>query len=90
MKTDYDKIGRICVRAIARKLIPNARRATLLMDLECACNEFNLDLDALLAFDELNFAHDIVGIQNHINRKTKQFTNCFVPRAARPNKKEEK
>lgn len=32
--------------------------------------------------DDFNFAHDIYGIQNNLNRKTKQFSNFFVPRFA--------
>lgn len=82
MKTDFEKIGHICVRAVARGLVPPSRKATLLMDLECACKEFDLDLDKLLAFDACNFAHDIIEIQRHIDRKTKKFKNCFMPRSA--------
>jgi hypothetical protein len=52
------------------------------MDIEHACLQFNLDLDLLLKFDG-TFYHDVAGIYNNINRKTKEFKNCFVPRSAR-------
>ena len=55
-------------------------RLSLMMDLECANEEFNLRLDELLKADDFNFSHDIGGIQYHIDRSTKTFQNHFVPR----------
>ena len=55
-------------------------RMSLIMDLECADNEFNLRLEEFVNADNFNFSHDICGIQNNLNRKTKEFENCFVPR----------
>ena len=60
----------------------NGERMTLLMDLESADNVFNLRLENLLNADAFNFAHDIVGIMNNINRSefpAKDF-GLFVPR----------
>lgn len=57
-------------------------RLTLLMDLDCANDEFNLNLEELYNADDFNFAHDIYGIQNNINRTTKKMGNLFVPRFA--------
>ncbi len=57
-------------------------RLSLMMDLECADDEFNLRLDELLQADNFNFSHDIVGIQNNLNRETKKMENFFVPRYA--------
>lgn len=57
-------------------------RHTLLMDLESADNVFNLRLEDLLNADDLNFAHDVVGIVNNVNRNefpSKDF-GLFVPR----------
>ena len=54
-------------------------RLSLMMDLEEADKQFNLKLEELLNADDLNFSHDIAGIQNNINRETKDF-NFFVPR----------
>lgn len=65
---------------------------TLLMDLEAATQHFNLDCEGLLEADDFNFAHDICGIQQNINRRKTWvhanppvivFENCFVPRFAR-------
>lgn len=51
------------------------------MDLTAAhCNGTPLDLSALLAADDANFAHDVFGIRRHLNRKTGKLENCFSPR----------
>lgn len=57
-------------------------RLSLSMDLDATNNEFNLRLQEFLEADNFNFAHDIIGIQNNINRATKKIENCFVPRFA--------
>lgn len=58
-------------------------RTSLMMDLDVANKKFDLRLNELLEADEFNFSHDICGIQNNIDRTTKTFMNCFVPRFAR-------
>lgn len=55
-------------------------RLSLMMDLEIAMEQFNLKLNDLLNADDFNFCHDICGIQNHINRETREIENFFVPR----------
>ena len=55
-------------------------RLSLIMDLEAAHNEIGLKLNDLLNADEANFAHDIIGIQRNIDRRTKTIVNCFLPR----------
>lgn len=57
-------------------------RMSLIMDLQTAHEEFNLRLQELLDADDYNFAHDIVGIQNNINRLERKMENIFVPRYA--------
>jgi hypothetical protein len=57
-------------------------RMSLIMDIETAHEQFKLRLNELLAADDVNFLHDIVGIQNNIDRKKKEIGNCFVPRYA--------
>lgn len=52
------------------------------MDLENADNKFNLRLNELLGADDFNFAHDIVGIVNNIDRNNPTEFNYFVPRYA--------
>lgn len=62
----------------------NGECSTFLMDLESADNAFNLRLEDLLNADDLNFAHDVVGIVNNINRTEFPATDfgLFVPRYA--------
>lgn len=62
----------------------NGERMTLLMDLESADNVFSLRLEDMLNADNFNFAHDVIGIMNNINRSefpAKDF-GLFVPRYA--------
>ena len=55
----------------------------------CHLNGCKLDFDKLMDFDDFSFIHDVVGIQNNINRITGKLDNCFVPRcaAAQPQKR---
>lgn len=72
---------KICQRA--EKLgICNTSRFTAMMDIELADKHWQLRLEDWLNADNLNFAHDFVGIQGHINRITKEFAKTFVPRFA--------
>lgn len=41
-----------------------------------------LKLAELLAADDANFAHDVFGIERHIDRRTGELTDCFLPRFA--------
>lgn len=52
------------------------------MDLKYTAEEIPMDFQALLEADDLNFSHDIVGIQNNFNRQTKKMDNFFLPRYA--------
>ena len=58
-------------------------RISFLMDMENADKVFNLRLEELLEADDLNFAHDVVGIVNNIDRKNPTDFNFFVPRFAK-------
>lgn len=56
-----------------------------IMDLDaCHSNGCPLDFEKLLAADEATFGHDLLGIRRHINRKTGELEDCFVPRTAKP------
>lgn len=57
-------------------------KTSLEMDLDLAFDKFNLKLEGLLKADDFNFAHDICGIQNHINREKERFEGFFIPRYA--------
>ena len=66
----------------AEKLgIAQGSRLTGIMDIENADKTFNLRLEEFLNADDFNFAHDYIGIQNNIDRTTKEF-GFFVPRFA--------
>jgi hypothetical protein len=90
MVSDADRapISRIADRAhaIGLKHRPKgAVRKTLeyMMDITAVhANGCPLDLYRLLAADDANFAHDVFGIERHLNRLTGQLENCFLPRFA--------
>jgi hypothetical protein len=55
----------------------------LTMDLTAVhCNGCPLFLEGLLNADDFNFAHDVYGIVENINRDTGKLENCFLPRYA--------
>lgn len=63
--------------------IYHGERVTLLMDIESADEAFDMRLEDWLNADNFNFAHDIVGIVNNIDRSTfpAKFSR-FLPRFA--------
>jgi hypothetical protein len=79
-----DRHEALCQRAGNQFL--GDERLSLTMDL-CTANGVNgnrpLDLERLYAADDFNFAHDIVGIQNHMDRTTGKISNRFLPRFTR-------
>ena len=58
-------------------------RMSLIMDIEVAHAEVGLRLDDFLNADDLNFAHDVVGIQQNVDRQSKKLQNLFLPRFAK-------
>lgn len=63
--------------------IYDGERITLLMDIENADNIFNMRLEDWLNADNFNFAHDVVGIVNNIDRsKYPAEIHRFLPRFA--------
>ena len=82
-KERYEKYVEIAKRA-ENEGIYKGERISLLMDIESADLQFNLRLDDWLKADKFNFAHDILGIIDNINRTgfpAKDF-GFFVPRFA--------
>jgi hypothetical protein len=74
-------IAAIVVRAASKMNIGS--KLDLVMDLTaCHANGCPLKLRELLEADDFNFAHDIRGIQSHLNRRTGELTDCFCPRFA--------
>jgi hypothetical protein len=80
---EYFDLILACVKRAEKEGLAYLDRISMEMDLECADNNVGLDFNKLLSFDKFNFAHDICGIRNNINRATAKIENCFLPRCAR-------
>lgn len=80
-KKNFELMGAIAKRADEMGLLM-FDRMSLIMDLEVATEEFNLRLDEFLKADNFNFSHDVVGIQQHVDRENRKMVNIFVPRFA--------
>lgn len=52
------------------------------MDISAVCAHCPLRLADLLSADQFNFAHDLAGIQRHLNRRTGELEDFFLPRFA--------
>lgn len=68
-----------------------AKRGNLISPDSRSVSEFSMDIYAVLAHqpmdleswlkaNDFNFAHDIFGIQRHLNRDTWKLEDCFLPR----------
>lgn len=77
------------IRRIARRAIDSIQalklsRVSVLdirMDITaCHANGCPLDLERLLAADDFNFAHDIIGIRRFLDRDTGKLSDMFSPR----------
>lgn len=85
-KAEVLKISKIAARAV--KLAADHgveyKQIDACMDIEAThCNGCPLDLDALLAADDFNVAHDTFGIRRHLDRTTGELGDHFIPRFAR-------
>lgn len=89
-KEDMELIDKITKRAAILYGLADARSMmNLNMDITAThLNGCPLKLKELLAADDYNFGHDIVGISNHINRETGEIEDCFLPRFAQPESRE--
>ena len=66
--------------------IPGANKTDLIswiMDIIAVHAKTPLDLDRLLRADAFNFAHDVLGINHHLNRETCELDGRFLPRFAK-------
>lgn len=60
-------------------------KTSMVMDVTAThANGNPLRLDDLLAADDFNFAHDMSGIANCLDRNTGRLTNHFRPRFSKP------
>lgn len=81
--TDRDLIKQIAHRAAAviKGYGQKVDVVDVMMDLTAVhANGCKLRLSDLLAADNFNLLHDIVGIENHLDRETGQLSNHFLPR----------
>ena len=72
-------IGNIAQRACKELHISSI---TVAMDLDYCMVHQSLDLEKLYNFPAFDFAHDILGINRHLNHETHKLENCFLPRCA--------
>lgn len=78
-KDDYSIIDKIIKRGLSLEAI-QSNRLNAFIDLTKGIEYFDIDVNQLYNADDFNFCHDIIGIQNNINRTTGKFENCFLPR----------
>ena len=71
--------------AMAKKLRrKGVDRMSLRMDITAAhANGCALDLRKLLEASDFTFAHDVFGIEDHLDRSTGELLDFFTPRCAR-------
>lgn len=82
------KEDRATIRAIAERAAELAKTAGFTYSRQSAeldliavhLNGCRLDLAGLLAADEGNFGHDILGIRQHLDRSTGKLAEFFDPR----------
>jgi hypothetical protein len=76
---DEKLIQEIATRAAKKGL----ERVGTMMDISAThASGCPLKLKELSQADDLNFFHDVCGINRHLNRRTGQLKDCFVPRFA--------
>lgn len=67
----------------SRQLWPSIDGGSLEMDIAATHNQVcRLRLADLLAADDFNFAHDVLGIYHNLNRSNIMLEDCFWPRFA--------
>lgn len=80
---DYWKVFDICLHAVNGGVIDDDEFEMLFLDISGVAKNYDIDMDALLAAPDYDFAHDIRGIRAHIDRKTGLLADGFVPRCLR-------
>ena len=81
-KEEYLLIVEIAKRAEEMDLLM-FDRLSLIMDIENVHKEIGLNLTEMLNAGDFDFAHDVVGIQQNFDRRSKKLTNLFLPRFAK-------
>ena len=67
-------------------IIKRTKKSTIMMDVSAAHIKCPLDLKGLLDSEDVDFIHDVVGINRHVDRDTGELKDCFLPRFAIANK----
>lgn len=81
--TTFNAILRVKERAEEMGIVQGSIQ-TLAIDLLNAEKTYNMNWEGLADADDVNFSHDVTGIQQHIDRNTSTFDEYFVPRFALP------
>jgi hypothetical protein len=83
LRDELELIDRIANRALnmAIQYRVQHKKQDFAMDLTCVhANGNPLRLRELLEADEFNFAHDVFGIREHLDRETGELLDFFSPR----------
>lgn len=84
-RPEADTIDRIVSRAERLGLLRDEPGAHMTLGMDITATHANgcpLDLAGLLDAEDFDFAHDVAGIQRHIDRRTGALLDCFLPRYA--------
>jgi hypothetical protein len=76
---DHELIGHIGRRAVS---LLGWRQFDVVMDIDVCHEHCALDLARLLNASDSDFAHDVVGINAHLDHDTGELTDGFHPRFA--------
>lgn len=83
--TTFEKIKKIAGMAVASGVAYRSLLTTMI-DLDKAVKIYDLDLDALMAANIVDFANEIRDIQINIDRSTETFPDYYTPKFARKKK----
>ena len=83
-KEEFELCAKIAARAMEMQLYPPGCSVSAFFDITSAAEFFNMRLSEWLKAKDFNFAHDIIGIANAINRENcpADFNPMFLPRFA--------
>lgn len=81
-KNDYKLLSEIAEKA---SILLGWEKHIIFMDLSCLMEGgyVSLDLEGLLEAKQSDLVHDIVGINQNLNRSNGKLENCFYPRYAK-------
>lgn len=82
---EREAVDRIVTRAVAlyRRGRITRERADIMIDISVVHHKLPLRLLEMAEAPDFDLIHDISGINRHLDRKTGELRDCFVPRFAR-------